>query len=106
MTIKHTNTFHFKTIQNLPKIVILVWKYLSHLATLFQNPNHSRSYFLCFLTQLVLRNNAPNRLSQNRLTCSKEFNTEILDLEDVCWKKRAIFFGWSPPYFVKWREVL
>jgi hypothetical protein len=24
MTIKHTNTFHFKTIQNLPKIVILV----------------------------------------------------------------------------------
>jgi hypothetical protein len=29
-----------------------------------------------------------------------------LDLEHACWKKGRIFFSWSPPYFVKWREVL
>jgi hypothetical protein len=29
-----------------------------------------------------------------------------LDLEHACWKKRVNFFNWSPPYFVKWREVL
>jgi hypothetical protein len=28
------------------------------------------------------------------------------DLEHACWKKRAIFFSWYPPYFVKWRVVL
>jgi hypothetical protein len=27
------------------------------------------------------------------------------DLEHACWKK-GDFFSWSPPYFVKWREVL
>jgi hypothetical protein len=31
---------------------------------------------------------------------------EILDLEDACWKNEQIFSSWSPPYFVKWREVL
>jgi hypothetical protein len=27
-------------------------------------------------------------------------------LEEECLKKGRIFFSWSPPYFVKWREVL
>jgi hypothetical protein len=27
-------------------------------------------------------------------------------LEEACMKKGRIFFSWSPPYFVKWRDVL
>jgi hypothetical protein len=34
MANKFTNIFHWKTLQNLPKLEFLVWKYMYHLATL------------------------------------------------------------------------
>jgi hypothetical protein len=34
VTIKYTNIFHCKALQNLPKLGFLVWKYMYHLATL------------------------------------------------------------------------
>jgi hypothetical protein len=52
MAIKHSNIFHFKALQDLPKLVFLVLKY-TKLATLV----HSTKTFFCLESSHVKRPN-------------------------------------------------
>jgi hypothetical protein len=65
MTIKHTNIFHSKTLQNLSQLRFWVWKY-AHLATLRLKPTNSP------IPISVTR----NVLFQLKMRCSKENHFE------------------------------